>query len=400
MKRSTNTSSSKSSAIEAKKPKLPETNIHVGGSRTLSVKCEKYDRPFPYFRKPTETGRFSQDHERNFHHDRRQLRYYIKPTKSDPCFDLRQGYTSRIRKDESVKEYLDDMLRWVMMNKEKFMLQSDKNQLDAKEGIDSLHTDFVCWRGLLTRLMCTPYENKDDWKIAVTKFRGTYFLCEFETERKKQREEQMTQQQDEMSYWGWKFEQYVTADKPNGRPDTDRPVNNNEGFCSVVRSRLHSHSLVFGGEVDGVDSSIPGDNKYLELKTSRIMQARRQEQNFRRFKLIKWWAQSFLLGITKIIAGFRDDDGIVHSLEEYQTQKIPSLTKDIHNPWQPNVCFNFLEQVLGFIKETVTTDDPKMVHLLTWSPGKDLECRCLGRDSSYVFLPDWFLHWEGWSADK
>ena len=77
----------------------------------------------------------------------------------------------------------------------------------------SLHTDFVCWRGLLTRLLCTPFENRDDWRIAITKFRGTYFLCEFETESKKVQKEQITPRQDEMTYWGWKFEQYVTAGK-------------------------------------------------------------------------------------------------------------------------------------------------------------------------------------------
>ena len=48
---------------------------------------------------------------------------------------------------------------------------------------------------------------------------------------------------------------------------------------------------------------------------------------FCRFKLIKWWAQSFLLGITKIVGGFRDDDGVVHHLQDYQTQEIPSLVK-------------------------------------------------------------------------
>ena len=45
----------------------------------------------------------------------------------------------------------------------------------------------------------------------MTKYKGTYFLCEFETERKKLQQEQMTPEQDEMSYWGWKFEQYVTT---------------------------------------------------------------------------------------------------------------------------------------------------------------------------------------------
>ncbi|XP_076451475.1 decapping and exoribonuclease protein-like isoform X2 [Babylonia areolata] len=335
-----------------------------GATFRLSVDTNKYDRRFPHFRKPMEVGSFSQDAVRAFHHDRRQLRFYVKPAQADPGFDLRRGYATMVRKDETVKEYLDDLLRWVMRNRTKFSLKLNKEQAsgisgDAVTTIDSLNTDFVCWRGLLTKLLCTPYERQDDWKIAITKYRGTYFLCEFETERKRRQEAQMTPRQKEMSYWGWKFEQYVSAEQEGGKPDTDRAVNNNEGFCSVVRSRLHSHSLVYGGEVDAWDSSMEGDNKYVELKTTREMHTSRQWHNFKRFKLLKWWAQSFLLGIRKIVSGFRDDEGVVHGLQDFLTQDIPSFTQDVHNGWQPHVCFNFLDQVLSFIKRSVSVDDPR-----------------------------------------
>ena len=33
------------------------------------------------------------------------------------------------------------------------------------------------------------------------------------------------------------------SDSPDGQPDTDKPVNNKEAFCSVVRGRLEEHSL-------------------------------------------------------------------------------------------------------------------------------------------------------------
>ena len=46
-----------------------------------------------------------------------------------------------------------------------------------------------------------------------------------------------------------------------------------------------------------------------------------------RFKLIKWWAQSFLVGIPKIVCGYRDDDGVVHRLEEMDVQTLPDLAK-------------------------------------------------------------------------
>ena len=33
------------------------------------------------------------------------------------------------------------------------------------------------------------------------------------------------------------------SDHPDAEPDTTRPVNTNESYCAVVRSRLHHHSL-------------------------------------------------------------------------------------------------------------------------------------------------------------
>lgn len=44
-----------------------------------------------------------------------------------------------------------------------------------------------------------------------------------------------------------------------------------------------------------------------------------------RFKLIKWWSQSFMVDIESIICGFRDDEGVVHQLEEFKTRNIPKI---------------------------------------------------------------------------
>lgn len=137
MKRSARAVESDSYVTAAKQPKLPEDGrLHVGKSRRLAVKCEQYDKPFPYFRKPSEVGSFSQDCKRTFHHDRRQLKYYVKPAEADPRFDLGEGYRSFIRKDESVKEYLDDLLKWVILNKDKFVLQSDKEKSSKQTCIE------------------------------------------------------------------------------------------------------------------------------------------------------------------------------------------------------------------------------------------------------------------------
>lgn len=46
-----------------------------------------------------------------------------------------------------------------------------------------------------------------------------------------------------------------------------------------------------------------------------------------RFKLLKWWAQSFLLGVPRVIAGFRTHDGVVIALETISVSEISHIIK-------------------------------------------------------------------------
>jgi hypothetical protein len=47
--------------------------------------------------------------------------------------------------------------------------------------------------------------------------------------------------------------------------------------------------------------------------------------NCSRFKLRKWWAQSFLVGTRQIVCGFRDDRGTVHKLERFEVMKLHKM---------------------------------------------------------------------------
>ena len=62
---------------------------------------------------------------------------------------------------------------------------------------------------------------------------------------------------------------------------------------------------------------------------------------------MKFWIQSFLLGVPKIIVGFRTADGTLVRLEEFDTQKIPDLVKSRgRNLWDGNTCINFTANFL------------------------------------------------------
>lgn len=68
--------------------------------------------------------------------------------------------------------------------------------------------------------------------------------------------------------------------------------------------------------------------------------------NFER-KLMKFWIQSFLLGVPKIIVGFRDQGGILRKIEEIPTESIPvkAMQRGVQS-WNADMCINFASNFL------------------------------------------------------
>ncbi|TRY93049.1 hypothetical protein DNTS_025173 [Danionella cerebrum] len=258
----------------------------------------------------------------------------------------------------------------------------------------AVDVDFVTWRGHLTKVLTTPYERQEGWAMAATLFNGTIYLSEVETEEARASREARTDRDQEMMYWGYKFEQYMCAEKVEGAPDPGGVVNTNEAFCTVVQTRLVCHTLLFSGEVDcrlKDPKAPPAPGCYVELKTSAEIRTSKQRSNFLRYKLIKWWAQSFLPGVPLIVAGFRDKDGIVASVKTFKTSKISQMIKSEYETWKPTVCMNFCNDFLSFVKSVVREDNPGLVYLFSWEPRREV-CFSIHRDSAYSFLPDWYLH--------
>lgn len=357
-------------------------NFHV-------KRANSYDGRFPSFRKPSEIGFFSLDSERKFHNDNHQMKYISLPHNLKNVYmDLNAGYENAIRKDFGKKEKIDILLTWILLHQEEVkhifhVPNSNKPQID-----------FVCFRGLLTTIGTTIYENKDDWLICATKFRSVIYLCAFDTEDHVHRRETATERDKQMSAWGYKFEQYLVTDTPNSQPNLSIPVNEKEEYCIVLKGRLNNHTLLYSAEVDGKDPfyrNFDGDPKstqcYLELKTSRMITSDRQYLNFGRFKLLKWWLQSFLVGIPKIISGFRDDHGIVRNLEIFPVSQIPKMSE---NQWSPSSILNFTSHFMDFIRHCVIKDDPQIVYKFYWRPGSPITCEELN-SGEYQVLPEWYI---------
>lgn len=328
-----------------------------------------FNKKFPFYSRPKEIGHFSLNSTRQLSIDQSQLKY-LKPTldKNNINFDLRVGYKNFIQKTE--EEKLDNLLKWIKQSNMNF----------HEENIN-----LICWRGLLTKIMCMPYENKESYRIAVVKFNDILYLCEFKTEENATRK--LNETEKEMCYWGFRFENYMTYKSTEADIFNDS-VNTNEEYAIVVKTKLDDLNILMGAEVDCCHSE--NLTSYVELKTNRNIENNRQMYNFKRFKLVKWWAQSFLIGIDKIICGFRNDYGLVTSFDTFETIDIPKMVKGINNTWEAAICFNFLLEFLKFIIKVVIKDFNKAIYVFNWSPHSNITYTVEDIDSNYAFLPNWY----------
>lgn len=79
------------------------------------------DCKFPCYRQPHEIGRFSLGSNLEYLDSSSvQLKYLCRPAENCVSFNLRLGYSHYISKDETVKQYIDHILKWILKNKSTF----------------------------------------------------------------------------------------------------------------------------------------------------------------------------------------------------------------------------------------------------------------------------------------
>jgi RAT1-interacting protein len=138
-----------------------------------------------------------------------------------------------------------------------------------------------------------------------------------------------------------------------------------------------------------------------ELKTSEELPppARQQHRDILKFerKLLKFWAQSFLLGVPKIIVGFRSKAGILRGLQTFNTHELPGLVRRGTNCWDGNVCINFATEFLGWLKETIKEEGVWSITLRKKSGV--VEVRKVGEGCGKIVSEE-FLAWRRGKEEK
>ncbi|KAL2152519.1 hypothetical protein VTH82DRAFT_5703 [Thermothelomyces myriococcoides] len=305
-------------------------------------------------KRPKEFACFSYDKDRKFHLDDSSLKWYYPP---DLGVDLSRGSDTFIRHDDSIDEHLDGLLKTI---------QAYEQQ--TGEAIDA---HIVTWRGMLTKIMATPFDD-EAFEMNATLYRGCIFIEENHAFKDQQKQMENSRRGQRfppwlMQYWGYKFETLSTMPRPWAETSRDyienrdqEVVNNKEQYCSVVRTGFGKSIVCLGGEVDAIwdtKPTTPGDPiNWVELKTSAEIRNHNDQFKFDR-KLMRYWIQSFLLGVPKIIVGFRTQDGILSRVEELATMSIPhEVQRRGLAKWDGNVCIKFTSLFLEWLRRSINDE--------------------------------------------
>lgn len=328
--------------------------------------------------------------------------YYFPDSYVDQHMDLQAGFKSFRKIPEE-------------QNKAHFpLLLAALQQHEQKTG-KKVAVDIITFRGIMTKLLTLPYNNNNGFRLHVLAFDGQLFIRnddDFDLQARQKEREALTPDRqrylDLCEYGGYKFEALATLPKPWAQCNrstiekrTKKTVSSYEQYISVVRTGIGKIKTLLAGEVDCIWDYVPtekGDSilsHYAELKTSRVVETPQNASAFEK-KLFRTWAQCFLLGITRIVYGFRDDQHILTDVEVYNTEEVPLVLKE-----KRIVCVDALKwygAVLEWLRLNVDPSDELTTYTVTYDPGlrSFLLAECIGDDGRRVrkeILTDEFCGW-------
>jgi len=107
--------------------------------------------------------------------------------------------------------------------------------------------------------------------------------------------------------------------------------------------------------------------------------------------MLRFWAQSVLLGVSKIFIGFRDSSGTLCSLQEHSTTSLPSRAKKSgRNHWDGNTCINFTAAFLKWLQTVIL--DERAVWKISYREG-DSSVKIYQVPGQGSFLSREFMEW-------
>ncbi|KAK4457849.1 protein rai1 [Cladorrhinum samala] len=360
-------------------------------------------------KRPREFTCFSYDGDRRLRLDDSGLKWYYPPSQSElensggsGGIDLSKGFERFDKHDEDAAgdEHLVGLLKALM----------DWEEKEGKKAVEA--GGVVTWRGMMTKIMAVGGGNGDEdgFEMNATLYRDCIFIEENYEYKVKRNAEQSSRPQrgqfssDQMSFWGYKFETLCTLPRPWGECSRDliesrddQVVSNKEQYCSVVRTAIDDVALCLGGEVDCIWDAKPADPSsrpinWVELKTCAEMRNPNDELWFREKKLMKFWIQSYLLGVPKLVVGFRDRQGRLRRIEEMETAMIPRVVnRDPRVRWSADGCIDFAARFLKWLRQTINDEGVWRIRRLP--KAREIEVWRVEETGHGDILTEEFMNW-------
>lgn len=322
-------------------------------------------RPAAPFQQPVPIASFSYDESRTLHHDNRSRRFYHPPP---PRADLNRGFEEVVERDESVNEHLDSLLLSLMR-----LEKAGKDEHRRRANL-------ITWRGMMTKLCTLLYEDRQGFDMNAMMIGDTLYLEEYvgASQKEEKAKQQANPRLKRFGYYGYSFESWTCSQEVRPRDPWDGNVNTNVQWCSIIKTKLGDTRCILAGEVDAVDAD---RHAPVEVKTSMNIRNGQDEERFEK-KMLRFYMQSFLLGIAMVVVGFRDPRGFLVTHQQFQTLAMPRAVRGKAHAWDPLACLNFASELLTTIRshllaaapaslpslEEAEKSDGYPVHRITFDP--------------------------------
>ncbi|GAW25413.1 putative protein RAI1 [Rosellinia necatrix] len=106
----------------------------------------RFDGQSEPVKRPREIAYFSYDDKHQFHLDDSSMQWYYPPKLGA---DLSKGFDTFDKHDESIDEHLDNLLKTIAAHE-----KEEGKKIDAS---------IVTWRGMMTKIMSAPFEDRDGY---------------------------------------------------------------------------------------------------------------------------------------------------------------------------------------------------------------------------------------------
>jgi RAT1-interacting protein len=261
-----------------------------------------------------------------------------------------------------------------------FNPKPDNNNYDARSGVEHVIAavraagaalpagGVLTYRNNLNKLIGTALDPEEGWEIEALLVAGGGGGCGeaeptlvLEIVPRAEAAWERTAEARRFSAWGYQWEARCTG---AAAADADAE------YCCLVATTLTldggggagagSTPLLIAAEMDVYDSELAGAagaageppplSSLVELKTIRPPASQGARRTLHQRKMAKWYVQSSLGGVPRLLIGERDDAGVVHAMRWLETAALPRLASEGGARWNGPHALAFGADALAWMR--------------------------------------------------